>query len=71
MPAEPQVLKAVIMDKSGQVTGEGTALMMEDAFVPCPMGVLLEPGGTKALVKSYDRGTQYRFSVIDLARLGQ
>ena len=71
MPAEPHVLKAVIVDKEGQVTSEGTALMMEEAFVPCPMGVLLEPGGTKALVKSYDRGTQYRFSVIDLAKLGQ
>jgi hypothetical protein len=35
------------------------------------MGVLVEPGGTRALVKSYDRGTQYRFSLVDLKPLGQ
>ena len=71
-PAEPHVLKAVIMStKDGAVQREGTALMMEEGFVPCPMGTVLEWGGTKALVKSYDRGTQYRFSVIDLGKLGE
>lgn len=70
-PAEPQVLKAVFMGLKGEVLREGTALLMEDGFVPCPMGVLLDWGGSKALVKSYDRGTQYRFSLIDLDKLGE
>lgn len=70
--AEPQVLKALFVNTTdGTVASEGTALMMEEAFTPCPMGVLLEPGGTRALVKSYDRGTQYKFTLIDLAKLGQ
>lgn len=71
-PAEPQVLKAVIVStKDGSVQREGTALMMEEGFVPCPMDAVLDWGGSKALVKCYDRGTQYRFSVIDLGRLGE
>jgi len=71
-PAEPQVLKAVIVStKDGAMQREGTALMMDEGFVPCPMGVVLEWGGTKALVKSFDRGTQYRFSVIDLGKVGE
>ncbi len=69
-PAEPQVLKAVRVDVSGAIISEGTALMMAEQYVPCPMGVLLEHGGNRALVKSYDRGTQYTFTVIDLAKLG-
>lgn len=69
-PAEPHVLKAAIIDHKGEALREGTALMMEDGFVPCPMGTVLEWGGSKALVKSYDRGTQYRFTVVDLGRLG-
>lgn len=70
-PEEPQVLKAVFIGDDGSVKREGTALMADDAFVPCPTGTLIEWGGTRALVKSYDRGTQYRFTVIDLAKLGQ
>lgn len=70
-PAEPQVLKAVRLGADGSIVAEGTAMMMEEAFVPCPMGVLLEANGTLALVKSYDRGTQYKFTVVDLAKLGQ
>ncbi|MBK7384922.1 MAG: hypothetical protein IPI81_16540 [Flavobacteriales bacterium] len=71
VPAEPLVLKAVAVDRDGTIKQEGTALMMEEDFVPCPMGALMEPNGTRALVKAYDRGTQYRFFVIDLAKLGQ
>lgn len=71
LPAEPQVLKGVILDQSGTTLREGTALMMEDGFVPCTMGVLLDPTGNKALVKSYDRGTNYRFTLIDLTALGK
>jgi len=71
-PAEPQVLKAVFVStKDGSVQREGTALMMEEGFVPCPMGVVLDWGGSKALVKSYDRGSQYRFTVIDMGKLGE
>lgn len=69
-PEEPQVLKAVFLGDDGTVKREGTALMMVDAFIPCPMGTVIEWGGTRALVKSYDRGNQYRFTVIDLAKLG-
>jgi len=38
---------------------------------------LLEPataggsGGTRVMMKLYDRGTSYRFAVVDLARVGQ
>ncbi len=71
LPAEPQVLKALIMDKSGNTLQEGTALMMEDGFIPCTMGVLLDPSGRRALVKSYDRGSNYRFTLIDLNALGK
>jgi hypothetical protein len=70
-PAEPHVLKAVLINEKGEALREGTALLMDEEFVPCPMGVVLDWGGTKALVKSYDRGTQYRFSVIDLGKLGE
>ncbi len=70
-PAEPQVLKAAFIGDKGELLREGTALLMDDGFVPCPMGMVLDWGGTKALVKSHDRGTQYRFSVIDLGRLGE
>jgi hypothetical protein len=70
-PAEPIVLKAAVVSAAGEVRQDGTLLLMEDAFAPCTMGVLAEPGGTRALVKSYDRGTQYRFSLVDLRPLGQ
>jgi hypothetical protein len=69
-PAEPQVLRAAMVDDNGAVGKEGTLLLMEEGFVPCPMGTLLQPGGTRALVKSYDRGTLYRFTLVDLAKLG-
>lgn len=71
LPEEPQVLKAVFLSSDGTVKREGTALQMTDSFVPCPMGTVLEWGGTRALVKSYDRATGYRFTVIDLAKLGE
>ncbi len=70
-PAEPHVLRAAVVDAAGQVASEGTALLLNEAFVPCPMGIVLEPAGTRALVKSYDRTTNYRFTLIDLAKLGQ
>jgi hypothetical protein len=70
-PAEPLVLKAALISEGGEVRQEGTLLLFEDDFIPCISGVLLEPGGTHALVKSYDRGTQYRFSMLDLQALGQ
>ncbi|MCW5899322.1 MAG: hypothetical protein KIT10_08625 [Flavobacteriales bacterium] len=70
-PAEPQVLRAALIDDSGKPVREGTALLMTDDFVPCPMGMLLEPDGMRALVKLYDRGTGYRFALVDLARLGE
>ncbi len=71
-PQEPQVLKAAfISTKDGSALREGTALMMEEGYVACPMGALMEWGGTKALVKCYDRGEQYRFAVIDLGKLGE
>jgi hypothetical protein len=70
-PAEPLVLKAAVVSAAGEVRQEGTLLLNENDFAPCTMGVLVEPGGTRALVKSYDRGTQYRFSLVDLKPLGQ
>lgn len=71
-PQEPHVLKAAFIGtKDGSALREGTALMIEDGYVACPVGALMEWGGTQALVKCYDRGEQYRFAVIDLGRLGE
>jgi hypothetical protein len=71
-PQEPHVLKAAFIGtKDGSALREGTALMIEDGYVACPMGALMEWGGTKALVKCFDRGSQYRFAVIDLGKLGE
>jgi hypothetical protein len=68
---EPQVLHAVLVNDQGEVLREGTVLLMDEGFVPCPMGILLEPGGTRALVKLYDRGATYRFALVDLGKLGE
>jgi len=70
-PAEAGVLKATVLDREGAVVSEGTALSNEDGFMPCPMGVLLEGTGQRALVRSYDRGTTYTFTAIDLSKLGK
>ena len=77
LPAEPMVVKAVHLSAGGEVKAEGTLMGMEETFIPCPGDVLLEPataggsGGTRVLMKLYDRGTSYRFAVVDLARVGQ
>jgi hypothetical protein len=71
-PAQPLVLKAAMIDlRTGEVKAEGTALLEADGFIPCPMGVVHEPNGQRALVKAHDRGNRYRFTVIDLAKLGE
>ncbi len=69
-PQDPQVLRAVLVDAKGEVLREGTALLSVDTFVPSPMGILKDPGSGKALVKMYDRGTGYRFVMVDLDQLG-
>lgn len=70
-PAEPQVLRAASIGSTGELLQQGTALIGENDFVPCPSGILLEPGGERALVKLYDRGTGYRFALLDLGKLGK
>jgi hypothetical protein len=68
---EPGVLKAVMLDRSGKVVNEGTALRPEAPFVACPMELLTEPTGHKALVRCFDRGTQYSYALIDLSAVGK
>ena len=70
-PAEAGVLKATVIDRQGALVSEGTALMNEGGFLPCPLGVLFDGTGQRALVKSYDRGTGYSFTTIDLTKLGK
>lgn len=70
-PAEPQVLRAASIHSNGELIRQGTALIGEKDFVPCPSGILLEPGGDRALTKLYDRGTGYRFALLDMGRLGE
>ncbi|MEO8588745.1 MAG: hypothetical protein ABI432_05200 [Flavobacteriales bacterium] len=70
-PAEAGVLKATMIDRQGAVVSEGTALMNEGGYLPCPMGVLFDATGQRALVKSYDRTTTYTFTAIDLSKLGK
>jgi len=69
--AEPGVLKAVMLDRTGKVVNEGTALRPEAPFVACPMELLTEPTGHKALVRCFDRGTQYSYALIDLSAVGK
>ena len=71
LPAEPQVLRAALFSHTGEVLANGLVLGMEETFIPSPNVVVFEKDGTRALVKSYDRGSQYRFTVVDLAKLGQ
>ncbi len=70
-PAEPGVLKAVILDRSGKVVNQGTALRTEPPFTACPMELLTDPTGHKALVRCFDRGTQYSYALIDLSSVGK
>jgi hypothetical protein len=65
------VLKAVMLDRSGKVVNEGTTLRPEAPFVACPMELLTEPTGHKALVRCFDRGTQYSYALIDLSAVGK
>ena len=71
LPAEPQVLRAALLSRTGEVLANGLVLGMEETFIPSPNVAVFEGDGTRALVKSYDRGNQYRFTVVDLAKLGQ
>lgn len=70
-PAEPGVMKIARLDRGGAVVAEGTALSNEGGMLPCPMSLLLDGTGQRALVKSHDRGTTYTFSAIDLTKVGQ
>jgi hypothetical protein len=70
-PAEPGVLKAVVLDRTGKVVNEGTALRPEAPFTACPMELLTDPTGHKALVRCFDRGAQYSYALIDLSAVGK
>jgi len=70
-PAEPGVLKAVMLDRTGKVVNEGTALRPEAPFTACPMELLTDPTGHKALMRCFDRGTQYSYALIDLSSVGK
>jgi hypothetical protein len=70
-PAESGVLKAVLLDRSGKVVAQGTAWRPEAPFVACPTELLTDPTGHKALLRAFDRGTQYRYALIDLGAVGK
>lgn len=70
-PHEPGVLKAVVLDRAGKVVNEGTAWRPEEPFVACPTELLTDPTGHKALVRAFDRGTRYRYALIDLGAVGR
>jgi hypothetical protein len=65
------VLKAVLLDRSGKVVAQGTAWRPEAPFVACPTELLTDPTGHKALLRAFDRGTQYRYALIDLGAVGK
>ena len=67
---EPGVLKAARIDRAGQVLRQGTAWMPEGGLAACPMTAVFGAGGTQALLKAYDRGTTYRYVLVDLERVG-
>jgi hypothetical protein len=70
-PSEPGVLKAVVLDRTGKVVNQGTALRPEAPFTACPMELLTDPTGHKALIRSFDRGAQYSYALIDLSVVGK
>lgn len=70
-PAEPGVLKAVVLDRTGKVVNQGTALRPEAPFAACPQELLTDPTGHKALVRCFDRGAHYSYALIDLSVVGK
>ncbi len=67
---EPGVLKAMRIDPTGQLVRQGTAWMPEDDLAACPMTAVFDRDGAHALLKAYDRGTGYRYVLVDLVRVG-
>ncbi len=67
---EPGVLKAVRLDRQGEVTKEGTALKQEKDLAASPMTAVFGSDATHVLVKSFDRGTTYNYAIIDLSQFG-
>jgi len=70
-PAEAGVLKAITLDPRGGVVSQGTALMLEDGFMPCPEGSVAAVTGKVFAVKSFDRKNSYLFSLIDASQVGK
>lgn len=69
-PAEAGVLKATTLDPRGKAVAQGTVLMQE-GHLPCPTGSVTDKNGKVYLAKSYDRGTGYRFALIDATSAGK
>ncbi len=67
---EPGVLKAVRIDREGKVTKEGTALKQEDNFAVSSMTAVFGSDATHVLLKSFDRGTNYNYAILDLSQFG-
>lgn len=67
---EPGVLKAVRIDRTGHLVRQGTAWAPEGGLAACPMTAVFDAHGTRTLLKAYDRGTTYRYVLVDLARVG-
>lgn len=68
-PVEAGVLKALTLDPRGTVVRQGTVLLNEDGFLPCPMKALSGASGNVYLVKRFDRSTTYDFSLIDVTKV--
>lgn len=69
-PQEPGVLKATILDSRGTLVAQGTVLMTEGQL-PCPTGSITDRQGRIHLVKTFDRGTGYRFTLVDATMAGK
>jgi len=68
-PAEAGVLKMIAIDPTGTVINEGTAVLLPDGMMPCP---LRNPtNGSKYLVKSFDRENKYQYTLVDLDLVGK
>ncbi len=67
---EPGVLKTVRIDRTGHLVRQGTAWVPEGDLAACPMTAVFDANGTRVLLKAYDRGSTYRYVLVDLARAG-
>ena len=68
-PAEAGVLKMLRLDPNGIVINQGTAVLLPDGMMPCP---LRNPtNGSKYVVKSFDGEGTYQYTLVDRDQVGK